>query len=332
MAWDNPLVQSNAPLPAAWDPWDPWDRIVVDNWSLLGQEQQGSEGAQWLEDPEGRHWLHKDVVIKSGFRQGEDWSEVMSSAVAFAMGASRADTRLCRRCGRDGSLSLSVKPLGYNMFDGGVWLDGHPKVQGYLVGVRETDALVRPGHTLGNIEVALSEVEAPPGTDDHDLTAFDHFVGYLLLDALVANRDRHEQNWAVLEPQLGEDLARLAPSYDHATSLGFNLRDDDRCKRIADTQALERFAAHGTAWRFEHPKGQRPPALVDLAVAALALASPRGRQHWIDTVRRLDLIPACQALNGVEVSGLSEPARTFISLILDLNLRRLRDAIDSRTA
>lgn len=26
--------------------------------------------------------------------------------------------------------------------------------------------------------------------------AFDQFCGYLLLDALVANRDRHEENWA----------------------------------------------------------------------------------------------------------------------------------------
>src|SRR5262249_28640209 len=60
------------------------------------------------------------------------------------------------------------------------------------------------------------------------------FLGYLLLDALIGNTDRHHENWGILQfpPQGGRRVAELAPSFDHASSLGHNLADDERLNRM----------------------------------------------------------------------------------------------------
>lgn len=50
----------------------------------------------------------------------------------------------------------------------------------------------------------LGDVAPPPRTSG--FTAFGVFAGYLVLDALVGNTDRHPGNWALLES--GHDGAR----------------------------------------------------------------------------------------------------------------------------
>jgi hypothetical protein len=45
------------------------------------------------------------------------------------------------------------------------------------------------------------------------MSAYDVFCGYLVLDALVANSDRHDHNWAVfLPPTLQDERPALAAS------------------------------------------------------------------------------------------------------------------------
>lgn len=65
--------------------------------------------------------------------------------------------------------------------------------------VTKSRAKHREGHTLTNIQRALRDLNPPPDQEElKHLAAYDVFCGYLVLDALVANRDRHDHNWAVL--------------------------------------------------------------------------------------------------------------------------------------
>jgi len=104
--------------------------------------------------------------------------------------------------------------------------------------------------------------------------AFGVFCGYLVLDAPIANTDRHEENWAVIR---GKDaVVRLCASYDHATSLGFNLSDERRHQLATEPGRLHAWLERGTARRFE---GGRRLALVSHAVQALDLA-PSWAPSW----------------------------------------------------
>ncbi len=52
------------------------------------------------------------------------------------------------------------------------------------------------------------------------------FAGFLLLDALVGNTDRHHENWGVVRTMAGD--VHLAPTFDHASSLGAHALDDQK--------------------------------------------------------------------------------------------------------
>jgi len=98
------------------------------------------------------------------------------------------------RDGVPGLLSYDLAPAGRELQTGAVLIG---EIDDRLV----PRARERLGHKLTNIKSVLAPLEAvglPTGP-----SAFDQFCGYLVLDALVANRDRHEENWAVLRDPAG---------------------------------------------------------------------------------------------------------------------------------
>ncbi len=242
---------------------------------------------------------------------GEDWAEVVSTQVGTRLGVPCAQTRLCIRNGRRGSISLSVIPAGYDLVEAYVEL---ASVEGYvrhLEGAPAKDSerpnVKRPGHTLANIRKVLNDVTAPPSFEGPpDLNAYDVFIGYLIFDALVANRDRHEQNWAILSPQLLTNPRYISPSYDHGGSLGYNLDDRKRERLLEQHGGIMAWAERGTAWRFEHTDAA--PTLVRHAHVGLATCSRAGAHWWKERLRAVSLDSICRDLPGGEVPGMSESA------------------------
>lgn len=125
---------------------------------------------------------------------------MLSTQVGHLLRIPVADVRLCMRHGRRGSLSRDVTPDGFDLYEGGVVLEGSgladyvPHREGEVAIDPDRPGVKRPGHSLRNIKRALRRVETPPEFNDTSgLSAFDVFAGFLILDAVIANRDRHEQ-------------------------------------------------------------------------------------------------------------------------------------------
>jgi hypothetical protein len=96
-------------------------------------------------------------------------------------------------------------------------------------------------------------------------------VGYLLLDALIGNGDRHHENWAVIHDTASR---RLAPSYDHASSLGRELLDEARAARLdgADpSRTLDRYATRAASAFYASPADTKPLSPIDAFRAAARL-------------------------------------------------------------
>ena len=68
------------------------------------------------------------------------------------------------------------------------------------------------------------------------------FVSIPIFDALIANNDRHCDNWGVLN---GVDGIRLAPIYDNGSSLGFNETSINKEKMLSDNRMLQGFCNRG---------------------------------------------------------------------------------------
>lgn len=315
-------------------PW--WTRVEASSWAEVQVEASGSTSATWLFEPESeRSWLHKHTVIPdTGIEQGEDWAEAIATQVALQLGVPCAMVRLASRSGRDGSLSLNLRPRGYSFWLGNQWLvDRAPGYVPQSEGVKEVDpdrpGVRRPGHTLENFRLALEETSAPQSFAGPTQTGFDVLAGFLILDALIANRDRHTENRAVLEPEVGAGQPMLAPSYDHGGSLGYNVRDEDRLRHL-DGRGVRAWvtSSKASAHRFEYETGAPKASLVDVALASLDLCSPEARAWWVDRIRYLDLAELVDQVRSGAVLSMSDPARRFATAVLEANVERMRDAID----
>lgn len=294
-----------------------WD---VSEWEVHSDETEGQEEKWWLIEPSTNEiWLFKPPVVKNGVRQGEDWAERVSTELAGAIRIPCAQVQLGVRDGRRGSMSRDLKPPGWDLQSGQQLLAASdPSYQTKLKG--------RPGHSLARISAVLRDIDPPPSPYiPREFSAFDVFAGYMVLDAWIANRDRHDDNWAILlPPPDSADNLRLSDSYDQSSSLGYNVRESECTARLSQRNGVEQWARKGTAWRFEYDLGIGPPTLVDHALTALRMCRPTVGRFWMDNVRSVSDDTVIEVLE--RVPEMSAPSRTFAGEVLRINRERLLHA------
>jgi hypothetical protein len=121
----------------------------------------------------------------------------------------------------NGTVSPSFVPSAGTLIPGNDILapivPDYPRFQAFNVSQHTLNAVL---DTISNSAVEQPLNWTPP---DGIATAADTFVGYLMLDAWIGNTDRHHENWGFVEVrgiQTPQVIAHLAPTYDHASSLG----------------------------------------------------------------------------------------------------------------
>lgn len=294
--------------------------LSLDSWSVIGPEAGGrDERKVWVAAeptaPRSEHWLWKPCqrTDDGSVLATNDVSEVAASRLASLVGLPAAECRFAVFGKENGVISRNVTPSGSDLHDGETYLhevDGYVRKQPRLDSEGRTRGYLRldEGYTLEAVEQVLEGIEAPPGHDP-SMGAFQVFAGYLALDAVIANTDRHPRNWAILERR--EDGQRsLAPTFDHGTALGSGMSDDKRDKR-----APAAFCQRGRANAFT-PRGQ---SLVDLSHAALQRSQDTSWRDRFGSLSDTQLIGILNAPPG----RLSEVASRFIEQVLIINRRRL---------
>lgn len=291
--------------------------LDVSNWEISGDEWMGDQEKQWLLEPQERgdraetRWLFKPSRLteypgkahgsSTTFTWYDAQSEHIAHELATLIGVPTASIRLARRGDRWGCISKDVRARSEDLQSGDVFLAGIPDLH-YVPNVERPSN--RTGHDLDSIGQVLEGVDPPESGDG--VTALQVFAGYLVLDAWIGNTDRHAENWAVL---LGMSSGRLAPSFDHGSSLASGR--DDRFLSGADPLKFSRGAM---ARKFDQGKNVR---LVDLALGAVA----RWGGPW---TTRLGLVDDARVHDIVDTAPrMSDLRRTFLHRMLDENRRRM---------
>jgi hypothetical protein len=233
--------------------------LSVDPNSLIGDEQLGSKSKFWFEH-EGQRWLFKLARDHTG----EDWAEKVAAEVAKVVPVSAARVELADYRGRRGSASLSF--IGKNES----LVHGNEILAGQIFGYDWQKKLKQSDHTFDNIVAAVRKLV---GEADWHHVVLEKIARYIVLDALICNTDRHHENWGFLTTYQTSDTGavtmsfRMAPSFDHASSLGRELLD----ARAADILAADGIAAYarrghgGIYWTPTDRRGANPLELVELA-------------------------------------------------------------------
>ena len=310
----NPMTRADGHLTAH----RPYIEVDVASWALVGDEVLGTKPKRWLRNPsDGRRWLMKDCTFNTHrdgtrFRKGDDWSERIASGVAQQLGIPVARTELAVAGEREhrtlGVISESVVDLHE---------DGTPDTHLVLGNELLFEPVVnrgRSGYTVQAVREALESVGGPARANG-GRTAWEVFVRYLILDAVIGNTDRHEENWAVID-RSGQ--RSLAPSFDHASCLGFQLDETHLVERLRTRDGG--YTPEAWSNRARTPFAGKPHP-IDVVMRALALTKEEIWRPWIDGCEDADRL--VEPVWLVPVGRMSNPARDFAERVIRHNCRRL---------
>lgn len=187
-------------------------------------------------------------------------------------------------------------------------------------------ALARSQHTIRNVFQIIenSSVNLPINwtAPDGIRTASDVFVGYLLLDAWIANSDRHHENWAFI--RLGEQNY-LAPTYDHASSLGRNEKDEKRLARLTTKDAGFSVRAYVEKCKscLYAEVGDRQPLKTYDAFRRAAQLCPEAACIWVERLAMVSATNTLELFQRIPSSRISSTAIDFARRILEINRQKL---------
>jgi hypothetical protein len=242
-------------------------------------EEMGTKEKFWFHHEKFNLCLYK----KARQNTGEDWSEKISAELCNLIKLPHAQYELAIFKNEKGTISPSFLPENGSLTPGNeilakIFLD-------YPQNIKNLSQ-----HTLDNIFRVFGDSLVDLPIDWTPLegikTAIDTFIGYLLLDAWIGNSDRHHENWAFIDL---EGKSHLAPTYDHASSLGRNESDERREKRLKtrDTGfSVEAYARNCKSCLYAKV-GDRKPLTTFEAFCEAAKRYPQAANIWLDNLAKI---------------------------------------------
>lgn len=293
-----------------------YEIIAVPDDAPVQYEQMGTKSKFWFNDANGSRVLFK--VGRPG--TGENWAEKVCCEICGLLDLPHAQYDLAIWKGQSGVISpmfLSENDrlvLGNELLAGVDKYDAERKYK-----VREhTVRLVLAVTDIPNLRMPLGcnvpEVFTSPS---------DYFVGYLMLDALVSNQDRHHENWGLVIGQ-GRDLY-LAPTFDHAASLGRNESDKFReeCLTTKDKgRTVEAYVQRARSALYKTSKSQRPLTTLEAFIEA-ARFRVDAVQYWLEVLNNLSFADIENILALIPASEMSDQAKAFSLKMMQINAIRL---------
>jgi HipA-like C-terminal domain len=289
-------------------------------------EQMGSKRKFWLCDNESARWfLFK--FSRSG--TGEHWSEKIACEVARVLGLPHARVELATHDGASGVLveDLRRDRERMSLLHGNELLleldPKYPSARSYRAS-EHTPARVEHALSVHAVELPTVPTPLPAGVTD----AMGLFVGYLLLDALIGNTDRHHENWAVVVERSasGARHLELAATYDHASSLGRELDDAKRLGRIQSDKlrGMQGYVERARSALYRAAGDSKPLSPRDAFLAAGELR-PSARDAWLARCKTLGAEALVAPLDALPPDSASEAGVAFARKLIRYSWTALLD-------
>ena len=293
---------------------DRYPVIKVDA-AALRPEDMGSKSKFWYTRREdGARWLFKHPRPGSG----EHWAEKIAEQVAVLLGIPHGEVELAVFGEARGSATKSFIEDKQELVHGSQILEWTEVC--YDADMR----FHQSSHTLHSVMRGIDRVFKLPESVARAKKR--QFAEYVALDALIGNTDRHHENWGIVRGLADSGWpGSLAPSYDHASSLGRELTDERR-DALLRNGGVGRYLERGRGGIYWEQSERRAPSPLRLAL----LAVERYPDIFVPALRNLDRLSESsivRIVNRVPDDWMSESARRFAVSIMRYNLSKLQEDV-----
>jgi hypothetical protein len=262
-------------------------------------EQMGTKAKFWFRRGRER-WLFKEPRGNTG----EHWAEKVAAEIGLRLGVSCARVELADYQGKRGSASLSFADRS----EGKLLIHGNEMLAAIVSGYDKDKMHKQCEHTWDHILTVFAHLKS---LKHLDRSAEIDMAGYVVLDALIGNVDRHHQNWGCLLQMLPEGKSRLtiAPSFDHASSLGRELLPEEAARRVAEKRVANYVEkGRGGIYRASADKrGANPLALA----CELASDRPDLFAPWLERLIQLPMESLAECVERLPESWAALSNRRF---------------------
>lgn len=289
----------------------------VDSTRAEAVESLGTKGKFWCRDGDRR------LLFKAEERgYGEDWSEKVVCELAALLGIPHVHYEMAF----DVETQVPGVVSDMMLLPGQILVHGNVLLQAVDPDYPRTVLRVR-AHTVDAV-FGLVQRLAPPeprwseGLPSGITSAVGVYCGYLMLDAWVANQDRHHENWAAI---WDGKRARLAPSYDHGSSLAPHINDEERAGRLATRDqgySVKAFARRAKSRFFASASDGRPLGTVEAFETFAAQVKPAA-DVWRSRLAAVDEHAVGEILGQMPPDRLSSVALAFTVQLLAENRKRI---------
>ena len=281
----------------------------------VGPEDMGSKQKFWYRkagDQESA-WLFKYPQSKTG----QHWAEKIAAEIAHALDVPHARVEFAEFRGERGSISESFVGRDAELVHGNQILAW--TVHGY----DQTAKFGQSDHSFDNIWMSFERIFRDRTAAERSRT---NFAGYVVLDAVIGNTDRHHENWGLIRRRVGDEwIGRLAPSFDHASSLGRELLDQKRALLLSE-QRVGGYSEKGRGWVYWSGDGRYGPSPLTLVRTAVERHGPYFR-GILERVAELSDSLVTEVVDRVPADWMSETARAFVVDLVRYNRNQLRELV-----
>lgn len=300
-------------------------------WDISGltpdlSEQMGTKEKYWFWVPTN-HWYWDSngnrFLFKAGRENtGENWAEKIAAELCDLLGLPHASYELANYHELKGVVTPSF------VKDRARFVPGNELLVVADRGYEITKRYRQVQHTLRFVATLLQseKYKLPDGlkpTTDVN-RAIDVYVGYLMLDAWIANTDRHHENWGLIFNFIDGSLS-LSPTFDHASSLGRIERDEQKRIRLETKdkpRSIERYSERARSALYLTRSSNRPMLTID-AFKAIANIRPKAALFWQNKLKEILVSDTVTIINKIPVRIMSETSREFTIRLLELNRERI---------
>lgn len=291
---------------------DPYPILEVEQKGIGTLEEMGSKSKFWHTHPvDGDYWLFKYPRSNTG----EHWAEKVAAEIADQIGIPHANVELAVFQGTKGSSTRSFVSLGQELVHGNQLLSWY--VSDYDPDLEYNQS----SHTLSNIWSVLERLFTHHKSKK---TAKIRMAEYIVFDALIGNTDRHHENWGILRHRVDKNWKGfVAPTFDHASSLGRELRDERR-ETLLSQNRVGNYVSRGRGaiyWSVDDQHGLSPLDLVRQAI----LQYPDILLPALQKLERLNDESVENTIRRIPENWISNSARAFATQMMHFNLRQLRE-------
>lgn len=283
---------------------------------VLEDEAMGSKEKFWFRQLDAdADWLFKYPQPNTG----QHWAEKIAAEIAEELEILHAKVDLALYGGVQGSATESFAREGRELYH------GNQVLAGQVLGYDPSKKFRQSSHTLANIFAALDRVFRRPETATAAKT---RIADYLVLDALIGNTDRHHENWGILVKRTPRGMTgMIAPSFDHASSLGRELLDDTQGKcrvRILRENRIGLYAENAPGAIYWDEGDKRAISPLEL-VRRAALLHPDLVRRAFALLDKLERESLERIVGRIPAGWMSDAARQFAIELTCYNLKQLKE-------